>query len=135
VSGWGTGYLTVGTKKLYTFLNSQVEALPEGKDGKNPEGWVITWTSTDPCAEDNKKKYEIVMTGTCDAKKASDLAGSFKAGKGSTCKSAVSYSGPHACITASIPISRYLEQVAPFAGILLIAFGLVMVFVGRKFLL
>lgn len=50
-----------------------------------------------------------------------------------SCTSSASYQGEHACASASIPISLALKKLAPFAGLILIVFGMIMTIIGRKF--
>ena len=100
------------------------------------DGWTITWESREQCAEDSTKKYSVVLEGECKKNGGDDTTGKFTdtTKSGDTCKSTAKYSGKHACVTASIPISRYMAKIAPFVGFILIFFGLVMVFKGQFFL-
>jgi hypothetical protein len=78
-----------------------------------------------------------VLNGNCasdDSDSATD-EGIFDVSSSSdTCTSEATYTGKHACITASIPIARYMDLLAPFFGAILIIIGLAMLLKGSYFL-
>lgn len=73
-ASYATAYWVVNDKPLYSFLNAIIDssALPDTasdtaqENAQNKEGWVITWSSQEPCIENNaKKNFQVILTGSC----------------------------------------------------------------------
>jgi len=99
------------------------------------------WTSNEECDSANKKKFEFTIQGQCVADD-STISVEMKAGKfdinpelgKGTCKRSATYKGPYACAAKTLPIAEYLAKIAPFFGVIFIIVGLIMCFLGSKFL-
>lgn len=114
----------------YTFNNALVNNLPNLDEKAPNDRWSLTWTSEESCKAKKESKFEVVLTATCDSKKDAKSTFTLAAADASTCKAAMTYTGPNACGT-SLPIVDAMAKLAPFFGAILIIFGAIMTFKGQ----
>lgn len=92
--------------------------------------WKLLYTSRQKCAADNKKDFEIEISGKCT----DDANGKLEKVEEADCKVKMEYSGKGACYIQYIAITKYMAIVAPFFGAIFIVIGLIMCFHGSKFI-
>ena len=59
----------------------------------------------------------------------------WTAGKSEDCLAEMTYTGPEGCKKYTVEIEKYMKQIAPFIGAILILVGGALCFAGAKFLL
>ena len=134
-----TAYWVVDNKPVYTFLTSDIESLDqlpeqasETADANKGDGWTITWTSREACADNKNKKFTVQFTGRCAADKAVGEFSDFAIGA-EKCSATATYTGANAC-SEPIRLVESLKNLAPYVGAILIILGGIMAFFGSKFL-
>ena len=97
----GTAYWSNDGAQTYSFINADIKSLPANEDGTQTEGWTITWSSHEACSSDDSKKFDMVITGTCD-EGGTDSMSTLSM---TSCSASASFSGNSACASAELPIT------------------------------
>lgn len=134
-----TAYWVVDGKPEYTFMNAEIESLKSPNEEASEtaqenaeDGFTITWTSQEECANNKNKNFVVELTAVCDPAVAAGVFSDEKEGE-DKCTASVQYKGANAC-GKPIPLVEAFMKLAPFFGAILIVFGGIIAFFGSKFL-
>jgi hypothetical protein len=114
-----SAYLSNGNAQKYSFASGTVAS--DGDDS------VITWSSREKC--DGENKFTFSLKAICDANLTETTIGAVV--KTDKCNYSTDYSSSTYCPT-DLPITEALNKLAPFIGIILVAFGFALCFFGTK---
>lgn len=129
----GNIYLVKDGECIQSFSGGKF-AAKIGKDDKTgdvTQEWTLKYTSLQKCAANTAKKYEITMKGVC---KKDLTTPTFTTGTYGDCEAEFIYTGKGACYEKYIPMEKYMKQLAPFTGAILIVVGIIMTFFGSRFM-
>lgn len=102
-----------------------------GTVAKEATTFELEYKSLQKCHADTAKDFEVKIKGVCNLK-AKSVSTLLKT-KAEPCKVELTFTSKDACITGTFPLQKYMNKLAPFAGIVMIVGGLACCLVGSKF--
>lgn len=104
----GNVYLVKDGACIQSFNNAEFSAEVEvQEDASKPmkQEWELEYKSTQKCATDNTKDFELTIEGVCSTEETTTLTTE----EINTCSAKLLYKSPGACYIKYLPLTKYME--------------------------